>query len=151
MTAKPVLSLDQQALQQRPAEYRPSGATAERFRTQPCDARPPLGVKKLAVSRRDLGEAAQDLLGRVKEQRPRVLPKLLAPRRRRADGTPARPGSSVVERPREVGRRVPRELDDDAVQVLQMVGVAAADREQRSSVAALVAAVEGQQRGDVRV
>ena len=56
-----------------------------------------------------------------------------------------------MERSCQVGRRPARELDDNAVQVFEVVGVAAADRQQRPTVSALVAPVQRQQRGDVGV
>lgn len=50
MTVKPVLSLDEQPLQPRPAQYRPGGAAGERFELTRAMLGPTLGLKKLGCS-----------------------------------------------------------------------------------------------------
>ncbi|HJV71188.1 cupin domain-containing protein [Ideonella sp.] len=50
MTVKPVLSLDEQPLQPRPAQYRPGGAAGERFELTRATLGATLGLKKLGCS-----------------------------------------------------------------------------------------------------
>ena len=50
MTIRPVLKLDEQALQERPPEYRPTGAAAERFHLRRAMLGKTLGLKRLGCS-----------------------------------------------------------------------------------------------------
>ena len=121
----------------------PEHASRRQEPGHPRPERPPVGYLP--------AESALELLGRVKQQRPGVLPKLLPERRRRAGWPPARSGGPGREGAGQVGRGVSRKLDDHAEQVFQVVGVAAADRQQWPAMAAFVAGVQGQQRRHVRV
>ena len=64
---------------------------------------------------------------------------------------PSAAGRSEPRTPEQGRPGCARELDDHAVQVFEVVGVAAADRQQRPAVAPLVTGVQGQQRRHVRV
>jgi uncharacterized cupin superfamily protein len=50
MTIRPVLKLDEQALEERPPEYRPEGAAAERFHVRRAMLGKTLGLKTLGCS-----------------------------------------------------------------------------------------------------
>ena len=50
MTMQPVLKLDEQAMQERPPEYRPEGPAAERFHLRRAMLGKALGLKKLGCS-----------------------------------------------------------------------------------------------------
>src|SRR4051812_2860431 len=80
-----------------------------------------------------------------------MLPKLLAEGWRWAGWSPARPGRPFPEGTRQVGRALPWKLHDDAVQILEVMGVAATDRQQWPTVPTLEATVQRQQGGDLGV
>src|SRR5881398_60874 len=82
------------------------------------------------ISQRPSARPAPQLLGRMKHQRAGMLSMLAMERHRRTIPAPPRDGGPLAKGPTKVGNAAAGILDDHPVEVLDVVGIAAADCEQ---------------------